>query len=142
MIELLKTETHCHNMFSNGHVGEIESPFDSNVTISSQLEESLLAGLDVLFVTNHNTLDGYNQIINYKNSHKKFSGIEVYPAEEVTTDKEAHVLVYGLHKEIKSYLIGIYSKVNRSMSYHAELLMTRYVIIQNILSGMVIDIVD
>ena len=78
MIELLKTETHCHNMFSNGHVGEIESPFDSNVTISSQLEESLLAGLDVLFVTNHNTLDGYNQIINYKNSHKKFSGIEVY----------------------------------------------------------------
>ena len=102
MIELLKTETHCHNMFSNGHVGEIESPFDSNVTISSQLEESLLAGLDVLFVTNHNTLDGYNQIINYKNSHKKFSGIEVYPAEEVTTDKEAHVLVYGLHKEIKS----------------------------------------
>ena len=102
MIELLKTETHCHNMFSNGHVGEIESPFDSNVTISSQLEESLLAGLDVLFVTNHNTLDGYNQIINYKNSHKKFSGIEVYPAEEVTTDIEAHVLVYGLHKEIKS----------------------------------------
>ena len=57
-------------MFSNGHVGEIESPFDSNVTISSQLEESLLAGLDVLFVTNHNTLDGYNQIINYKNINK------------------------------------------------------------------------
>ena len=89
-------------MYSNGHVGEIESPFDSNVTISSQLKQSFLSGLDVLFVTNHNTLDGYKQIINYKENHAKFSKIGVYPAEEVTTDKEAHVLVYGLHKEIKS----------------------------------------
>ena len=102
MIVLLRTESHCHNMFSNGHVGEIESPFDSNVTISAQLDQSLLSDLDVLFVTNHNTLDGYNQIVDYKNNHSKFSKIGVYPAEEVTTDKEAHVLVYGLHKEIKS----------------------------------------
>ena len=102
MIVLLRTESHCHNMFSNGHVGEIESPFDSNVTISAQLDQSLLSDLDVLFVTNHNTLDGYNQIVDYKNNHSKFSKIGVYPAEEVSTDKEAHVLVYGLHKEIKS----------------------------------------
>ena len=60
-------------MFSNGHVGEIESPFDSNVTISAQLDQSLLSDLDVLFVTNHNTLDGYNQIVDYKNNHSKFS---------------------------------------------------------------------
>ena len=99
---LLRTETHCHNMYSNGHVGEIESPFDSNVTITSQLEKSLQSDLDVLFVTNHNTLDGYDQITNYKNNHTKFSKIGVYPAEEVTTDKEAHVLVYGLHKEINA----------------------------------------
>ena len=91
-------------MYSNGHVGEIESPFDSNVTISSQLEKSLQSDLDVLFVTNHNTLDGYNQIINYKINHEKFSKIGIYRAEEVTTDKEAHVLVYGLHKEIRSGL--------------------------------------
>jgi hypothetical protein len=89
-------------MYSNGHVGEIESPFDSNVTISSQLEKSFLSNLDLLFVTNHNTLDGYEQLVDYKNNHSKFSKIGVYPAEEVTTDKEAHILVYGLHKEIKS----------------------------------------
>ena len=57
-------------MYSNGHVGEIESPFDSNVTITSQLEKSLQSDLDVLFVTNHNTLDGYDQITNYKNNDK------------------------------------------------------------------------
>ena len=66
---LLRTETHSHNMYSNGHVGEIESPFDSNVTITSQLEKSLQSDLDVLFVTNHNTLDGYDQITNYKITH-------------------------------------------------------------------------
>jgi len=101
-MKLLRSETHCHNMYSNGHVGEIESPFDSNVTISSQLEKSFLSNLDLLFVTNHNTLDGYEQLVDYKNNHSKFSKIGVYPAEEVTTDKEAHILVYGLHKEIKS----------------------------------------
>jgi hypothetical protein len=89
-------------MYSNGHVGEIESPFDSNVTIEKQLEQAYLSSLDILFVTNHNTLDGFEQLINYKNNHSKFSKIGLYPAEEVTTDKESHVLVYGLHKEIKS----------------------------------------
>ena len=68
-MKLLRSETHCHNMYSNGHVGEIESPFDSNVTISSQLEKSFLSNLDLLFVTNHNTLDGYEQIVDYKNNH-------------------------------------------------------------------------
>ena len=82
---LLRTETHCHNMYSNGHVGEIESPFDSNVTITSQLEKSLQSDLDVLFVTNHNTLDGYDQITNYKNNHTKFSKIGVSPAEEAVS---------------------------------------------------------
>ena len=58
--------------------------------------------LDILFVTNHNTLDGFKQITEYKNNHEKFSSLEIYPAVEITTDKEAHVLVYGLHDEIKS----------------------------------------
>ena len=103
-------------MYSKGHVGEIESPFDSNVTISSQLKQSFLSGLDVLFVTNHNTLDGYKQIINYKENHAKFSKIGVYPAEEVTTDKEAHVLVYGLHKEIKDKVKVPMNEKTRSLN--------------------------
>ena len=55
----LKTELHCHNIFSNGHVGVLEPIHDCNVTIPMQLERAHLAGLDVLFVTNHNTIDGY-----------------------------------------------------------------------------------
>ena len=99
---MLRTELHCHNIYSNGHVGELEPPCDCNVSISEQLEKSLNSKIDVLFVTNHNTLDGFNQMVDYKNNHEKFSDVKVYPAEEITTDKEAHVLVYGLSEEIKS----------------------------------------
>jgi predicted metal-dependent phosphoesterase TrpH len=102
VLEMLRTELHCHNIYSNGHVGDLEPPFDSNVTINQQLEKSLESKLDILFVTNHNTLDGFKQITEYKNNHEKFSNLKIYPAVEITTDKEAHVLVYGLHKEIKS----------------------------------------
>ena len=99
---MLRTELHCHNIYSNGHVGELEPPCDCNVTISQQLQKSLDSELDVLFVTNHNTLDGFKQMTDYKNNHEKFSNLHIFPAEEITTDKEAHVLVYGLHEEIKS----------------------------------------
>jgi len=100
----LKTELHCHNIFSNGHVGALEPIHDCNVTIPMQLEHAHLAGLDVLFVTNHNTIDGYRQILEYKKNHQKFDTLSVYPAEEVTTDNESHVLVYGIDHSIKSGL--------------------------------------
>lgn len=100
----LRAEFHCHNIYSNTHLGELEPPFDCSVTISEQLEYAYKSNIDCLFVTNHNTLDGYKQLLEYKNSHKKFENIQVYPGEEITTDKEAHVLVLGLHKEIKSGL--------------------------------------
>ena len=99
----LRTELHCHNIYSNDHLGDLEPPFDCDVSIQAQLEQSLKAGLDVLFVTNHNTLNGYKQMLEYKENHEKFSKLKVYPAEEITTDKEAHVLVYGISEEIKSH---------------------------------------
>ena len=83
-------------------MGDLEPPFDCDVSIATQLEQSLKADLDVLFVTNHNTLNGYKQMLEYKSDHEKFSKFKVYPAEEITTDKEAHVLVYGISEEIKS----------------------------------------
>lgn len=100
-MELLTSELHCHNMFSNFHVGELEAPYDCNVTIQEQLEKARKIGLDVLFVTNHNTLDGYSQMIEYKNNHEKYKRIKVYPAEEVSTDQDSHVLIYGIRKKIK-----------------------------------------
>ena len=100
----LKAELHCHNVFSNGNVGALEPIYDCNVTISNQLEQAYVIGLDVLFVTNHNTIDGYKQMLEYKKNHQKFDALNVYPAEEVTTNNESHVLIYGLDHSIKSGL--------------------------------------
>ncbi len=96
----IKTELHCHNSFSNFHVGEDDPPYDCNVSIRDQLERSHNLGLDAIFVTNHNTLDGFRQLLEYKNDHCKFKDISVYPAEEITTDSGAHVLAYGIHDAI------------------------------------------
>ena len=100
----LKAELHCHNIFSNGNVGALEPIHDCNVTISKQLEQAYVADLDVLFVTNHNTIDGFKQMLEYKKNHQKFDALNVYPAEEVTTNNESHVLIYGLDHSIKSGL--------------------------------------
>jgi predicted metal-dependent phosphoesterase TrpH len=100
-MESLKAELHCHNIFSNGHVGSLEPIYDCNVTIPKQLEQAHLANLDVLFVTNHNTVNGYRQMLEYKKKYRKFDTLNVYPAEEVTTDNESHVLVYGINHTIK-----------------------------------------
>ena len=99
-MEFLTSELHCHNLFSNFNVGDLEAPYDCNVTIQDQLEQARKIGLDVLFVTNHNTLDGYSQIMEYKNNHEKYKHIQVYPAEEVSTDQDSHVLVYGINEKI------------------------------------------
>jgi len=82
-------------------VGSKEPPYDCNISIRDQLERSYSLGLDAIFVTNHNTLDGYHQLLQYKKDHSKFQNIEVFPAEEITVDTGAHVLAYGLHDEIK-----------------------------------------
>ena len=96
----INAELHCHNSFSNFHVGEEEPPYDCNISIRDQLDRSYNLGLDTIFVTNHNTLDGYHQLLEYKNDHEKFKKIDVFPAEEITIDTGAHVLAYGIHDEI------------------------------------------
>ena len=98
----IKAELHSHNIYSNFHLGKDEPPYDCNISFMEQLERSKELGLNALFVTNHNTLDGYAQLLQYKNDHDKFKEIQIYPAEEVTIDSGAHVLVYGIHQEIKS----------------------------------------
>ena len=85
-------------------MGEKEPPYDCNVSIRDQLERALDLGIDSLFVTNHNTLDGYKQLRNYQQDHQKFQNISIFPAEEITIDTGAHVLAYGITSEIKSGL--------------------------------------
>ena len=97
----VRAELHCHNSFSNFHVGRDEPPYDCNVSIREQLERSRSMGLDAIFVTNHNTLDGYDQVLQYKKEHEKFKHIQIYPAEEITIDTGAHVLAYGINEAIR-----------------------------------------
>jgi predicted metal-dependent phosphoesterase TrpH len=97
MTDFLNAELHCHNLFSNYQNSSVKLPFDCGISIQDQLDASLLKGIKVLFVTNHNTLDGYRQILEYK----KYDGLKVYPAEEITINTQGHVLAYGLHDRIK-----------------------------------------
>lgn len=100
----VRAELHCHNSFSNFHVGEGEPPFDSDITIPGQLERAKHLGLNAIFVTNHNTLSGYKTMAEYAKSHEKFCDIQVYPAEEVTIESGAHVIAYGIYDEIPAGL--------------------------------------
>jgi len=87
----VKAELHSHNQFSNFHLGNDETPYDCNVTIREQLERANDLGLQALFVTNHNTLDGYSNLLQYKNDHYKFKKIQIYPAEEISIDSSIMV---------------------------------------------------
>lgn len=93
---------HCHNNFSNYRSASSYIPFDCGVSIGDQLEAASKNGIDVLFVTNHNTLDGYCKMVEYQQNHHKFKNIKVYPAEEVTIDNKGHIIAYGIEKEIRS----------------------------------------
>jgi predicted metal-dependent phosphoesterase TrpH len=101
MSHVLNVETHCHNVFSNQKNYASRMPFDCGVTIEEQLEKAYHQKIDIMFVTNHNTLDGYSQILEYKKNHAKYRKIKIYPAEEITINNKGHVLAYGIEKEIR-----------------------------------------
>lgn len=103
-MDRIKTELHCHNSFSNFHVGSDEPPYDCDISIPEQLERAMALGLQAMYVTNHNTLNGYEQMLQYKNDHAKYKQIQIFPAEEITTSTGAHVIAYGLSKEIPAGL--------------------------------------
>ena len=97
----MHAELHCHNTFSNHQNGSSRFPFDCGVEMADQLNRALERGIGALFVTNHNTLDGYRQMLEYRESHVRFKDIMIYPAEEITIDNGGHVLAYGIQKTIR-----------------------------------------
>ena len=98
----LTTELHCHNEFSNFQLGLKETPYDCGISIQEQLAQAYKVDLDAFFITNHNTLDGYKSLLEYKENHEKYKDIQVYPGEEVTTDNGIHVLAFGLTETIRA----------------------------------------
>lgn len=97
----IRAELHCHNVFSNFHVGELDAPYDCGVSIAEQAAQALTHGIDAIFVTNHNTMDGYEQLRRYVLDHEKFNHIQVLPAEEITISDGSHVIAYGIHEPVK-----------------------------------------
>ncbi|HEY7570843.1 MAG TPA: PHP-associated domain-containing protein [Nitrososphaeraceae archaeon] len=100
--DILKAELHCHNIYSNYRNNSDRIPFDCGVSIQEQFERAFVQELDVLFITNHNTLDGYRQMLEYQENHEKYRTINVYPAQEITLNNLGHVLAYGITEEIRS----------------------------------------
>ena len=94
-------ELHCHNVFSNNMNGSPRVPFDCGVSVEDQLFLAYEKKIDVIFITNHNTLNGYKQMLEYKANHEKFKNINIYPAEEITINTKGHVLAYGIYETIK-----------------------------------------
>ena len=94
-------ELHCHNVFSNNMNSSPRISFDCGVTIEDQLMSAYEKKINVIFITNHNTINGYKQIVEYKENHEKFKDIKIYPAEEITINTKGHVLAYGIHDTIK-----------------------------------------
>jgi predicted metal-dependent phosphoesterase TrpH len=76
-------------------------PFDCGVTIQDQLYLAYEKKIDALFITNHNTLNGYKQMIEYRDNHEKLRRIKIYPAEEITINTKGHILAYGIYETIK-----------------------------------------
>ncbi|HJY23227.1 MAG TPA: PHP-associated domain-containing protein [Hanamia sp.] len=76
-------------------------PFDCGVTIEDQLYLAYEKKIDALFITNHNTLNGYKQMIEYRDNHEKLRRIKIYPAEEITINTKGHILAYGIYETIK-----------------------------------------
>ena len=94
-------ELHCHNVFSNNMNNSPRISFDCGVSVEDQLLLAYEKKIDVIFITNHNTLNGYKQMLEYKENHEKFKNIKVYPEEEITINTKGHVLAYGIHDTIK-----------------------------------------
>lgn len=96
----LRAELHCHNVHSNFHHTCGDTPYDCGVTVREQLRRSLDLGLDCLFVTNHNTLEGHSRMLEFQADHPRYAGLTVLPAEEITTAEGAHVIAYGVEEEV------------------------------------------
>lgn len=94
-------ELHCHNVFSNNMNSSPRIPYDCGVTLEDQLISAYTKKIDVIFITNHNTINGYKQILEYKENHEKFKNIKIYPAEEITINTKGHVIAYGIHDTVK-----------------------------------------
>lgn len=103
----LKCELHCHNKYSNYRLKYSMFGLDCGTSVEDQVKYAKTSGLDVLFVTNHNTLDGYRQAAEYQADHPSLGGLKIFQGAEYSVDvgngKYPHVGALGLVDPIKPY---------------------------------------
>src|SRR5437879_2600739 len=77
--------------YSNYKNQSYRMPFDSGVSIGQMLDSAQKEKIDVLFVTSHDTLNGYNEILDYQQNHRKYYNIKIYPAGKLQHDHTDHL---------------------------------------------------
>ena len=104
----LKVELHCHNEYSNGRLPESMWDLDCETSVGDQLEYAKVAGLDAFFITNHNTTEGYKQLLEYqKDNFDRYGHIKILPGSEISVKspdgRNPHVGVLNIQEEINPY---------------------------------------
>ncbi len=101
----IRGEFHCHNLFSNYMEPSTRFPLDSPMTPIEQLRAAAKKGLDFIFITNHNTTNGYRQLLKCQREHPELRKVKVYQGEEVSAflseKRYGHVLGWGLTDEVR-----------------------------------------
>lgn len=117
----IEGDIHSHNVFSN-YNGSPRLDLDSPMEPSDWLAAAYNAGMDYVFLSNHNTPNGYRQILDYQKCHEnpKFKRVKVFPGVEMSAylsgDKEGHVLGLGFEEKIKRNL-SVQETVEKIKSY-------------------------
>lgn len=80
----LRMELHCHNKYSNYRLKDSRFGLDCGTDIPSQLYAAKSAGLSGFILTNHNTLDGYKQLIDYQKDHPMLRDLMILQGMELS----------------------------------------------------------
>lgn len=117
----IEGDIHSHNVFSN-YNGSPRLDLDSPMESSDWLVAAYNAGINYAFLSNHNTPDGYRQILDYQKCHEnpKFKRVKVFPGMEMSAhlseDKDGHILGLGFEEKIKRNL-SVEETVEKIKSY-------------------------
>jgi len=88
----IKAELHCHTWYSFGTKIKVEGLHSPEHMVKRASE----LGLDAIAITDHDTFTGALEA----ERHAKKYGITVIKGEEITTDKDNHVIGLGLNELI------------------------------------------
>jgi predicted metal-dependent phosphoesterase TrpH len=93
-----KAELHCHCTNSNARFESFPRFFDSVQTIEEIFSELKKKNIKILALTDHDTLEGYNQAKKYMEKNN-INDVLLIPACEITTN-HGHILAYGITQAI------------------------------------------